>query len=122
VLCLLLAAGAALSEPQHPVANRPPSGTGRALPPGAVAVPVTVAAGGGEYVDRGDRIGLTPAAVDGVLPGRDSGMLADHLRVLRAPTPRDDGTAVLLLAVPRADVPRLARHLDRPLLALIDPP
>jgi hypothetical protein len=87
-----------------------------------VAVPVTITSGGAGFVSRGDHIGLVPGPDGTGLSADSSGVVADHLRVLRAPTRSEDGTAVLLLAVPRAQVGELARHLDRPLVALIDPP
>ncbi len=77
---------------------------------------------GAQFITRGSRVGLVPTADDSGSPGSSAGVIADRLRVLRTPTARDDGTAVLLVAVPRSQVRRLAAHLDRPLLALIDPP
>jgi hypothetical protein len=85
-------------------------------------VPVPVAATSADFIQRGSRVGLVLSGDATEAPARATGLVADHLRVLRPPTARDDSTAVLLVAVPRADVGRLARHLDRPLLALIDPP
>jgi hypothetical protein len=81
-----------------------------------------VGSAGTDFISRGSRIGLVPAGDGTGIQAPASGLIADHLRVLREASARDDGTVVLLVAVPRADVPRLARHLDRPLLALIDPP
>jgi hypothetical protein len=120
--CLLLSAGAALSAPHSSGSAAARRGFRSAAPPDTVAVPVTIAPGGADFVGRGDRIGLVPGADSTALDIASPGVVADRLRVLRAPMQRDDGTAVVLLAVPRAQVGRLARHLDRPLVALIDPP
>jgi hypothetical protein len=116
--CLVLAAGSALSGSKSAAARCDPTGSSWSAPPGSVAVPVPVTAGSTGVLRPGSRIGLVPAGSD----SGSSGVVADHLPVLRSPTTREDGTAVLLVAVPRAAVPRLARHLDQPLLTLIDAP
>jgi hypothetical protein len=120
VVCLLLSAGAALSAQHSAHPDRSPATP--VPPPHTVAVPVTIAPGGADFVAPGDRIGLIPAADGSGTQLGSPGVVADRLRVLHSPARRDDGTAVLLLAVPRAQVARLARHLDQPLVALIDPP
>lgn len=119
--CLALAAAAASADrPSAAASGGAPPGPGLAA--GSVAVPVTVSSGGAEFIKRGSRIGLVPTADGTAVPANPTGVIADRLPVLRSPTPGEDGTAVLLVAVPRSQVARLAAHLDRPLLALIDPP
>jgi hypothetical protein len=121
--CLLLAAGAALT-PSPRAAARCMAASARwpRLPPGSVAVPITVTATGSDLIERGTHVGLVPGADETGVSGPASGLIADHLLVLRPPTGGADRSAVLLVAVRRADLPRLAPHLGRPLLALIDPP
>jgi hypothetical protein len=129
LLCLLLAAGSALSPKtaSAPADSHEAAGRPRQLRHDQVAVPVAVdRSGAAMSVRAGDRVGvLAGASTDGFVRRADAAVLvADHLRVLAVQNGGnalgDDSSVTVVVAASRAGAVRIAGFSDRSLLLIAD--
>lgn len=131
MLCLLLAAASALSA-QHPTSNASAEPANHAsasvisqLPPGLLAVPVTLSDdAAAAYLHSGDRIELyaAPESHSGVSPPAallGTGLLVISVLEPPADTQVRDGTHVLV-AAERTVAARIAAIGGRSILAVVD--